>query len=64
MTKVEIIDNINEWREKMKYVLVDILQFKNIYLLTATLTTKQYAEMFFTFLEYKNYPHIKGLLKD
>ena len=54
----EDMTDINEWKEKMKYVFVDILQFKNIYLLTATLTTEQWADMFLTFLEYKDYSHI------
>ena len=51
----EDMTDINEWREKMKYVFVDILQFKNIYLLTDTLTIEQWAVMFLTFLEYKDY---------
>jgi hypothetical protein len=47
---------INEWREKMKDVLVDVLQFNNIYTLNATMSSRQWAKMFLTFLEYKDYP--------
>ena len=48
------------WEHKMKMtdVLDDVLQFSNIYSLTATLTTKQWAEMFLTATDYKDYAHI------